>query len=897
MPFFIKSILILFILLGVNSTTVYTQSIIPDEKRLDYSCEDKRFRDVMFEISELTGINIAWQESIIPSDSIVSISVRNERLGKLLDYLIKDHGLSYKIVGDQILLTIDRLAGIKEKFTISGYVRDSESGETLVDAHLLTYDNSDQAFSNEYGFYSMSLPKGLQRIYISYLGYDRTIHELFLNSDTVLHIELKPSNYIREIVISESKIKPLNSNSESIASSYELPVDLLKYSLPLAGEADVMRKLMSSSGISTGADGFGGMSVRGGAENQNLVLFDGVPVYNSNHAFGLFSIFNTAVIKSARMYKAAMPAHYSGRLSSVLDIRTREGNYKHLSGNVSLGLLTASASIEGPIVKEKASFLLSARRTFVDPWIGTLTEVLNERIGKSGRTDLYFYDINAKLNFSLGKSSKIYFSYYSGQDNFDNNTSSQSEDNVFNLLDSSSILWDAGNTLLSARWNIKLGSKLFANATIYRSQYYLRSFDLDRIELSDKNNSEFVSASFDAAYYQSDIEDRGARIEFDYIPSTKNTLRFGAGYVQHSFNPAFILADERDSIVPIEVAVSQIELRNQISESSINAREIEFFISDEIKFGRNTRLSLGYNHLLLNTGNRNYNISQPRILFRTGSDNYSFKASWGRMGQFIHSLANTGLGVPIEVWLPSTDQLAPEEAWISSVGQFYKTKRMGTFGMELFYKEMQNITRYGNENLIEISENSGWEKLLPVGEGRSYGAEFSLIKNTGKTSYNVSYTLSWSDRRFDGFNAGEYFRFRYDRRHMFNFSFVHRINQDIDFAANWQYASGAPVTLPTGGRYFEYKDDGSDPELILIYDGINESVLPDYHRLDFGFNFRTEYDWGHSLLTIGLYNSYNRQNTFYRDIIVDLGNPEQPVRFEDITILPVLPTISYSISF
>ena len=895
MPFFIKSTIILFLLgLSISSNA---QRIIPDEKQIDYSCENKTLRNVLFELSELTGVTIAWQEQIIPSDSIVNISVRKERLGKLIDHLINSHGLKYKIVGNQIAIIYDNLRDVDDKLTISGYIYDERSGERLIDAHIFSFDRENIAVSNAYGFYSMTLKKGVQRLYASYLGYERGVVEIELTKDSTVNIGLQPSNYLKEVVISESKIIPLDHHLHEMTSIYDIALDRINYSLPLAGEADVIRTAMSSSGVSSGADGFGGMSVRGGAENQNLILFDGIPVYSSKHAFGLFSIFNSKLVKSARLFKGTIPAHYSGRLSSVLDIRTREGNMKELAGDISVGLFTGKASIEGPIKKDRSSFLFSARRTFVDPWIGAATEALNRSINKEGRTEFYFYDINGKLNFNLGEHSRLYLSYYSGRDLYDTNLLTRSEDDDYLFEDKDEVLWDTGNQLAALRWNTRLSHKIFMNAFAYRSVYEFNSFDHDRIDIFEKQSMDFSSARFDAAYYQSKIEDRGTRIEFDYIPNKLHSVKFGAGYVQHEFNPTMLLANSSDSIVSIQTHVSSDILSSRLEEPEINAEEFEFFLEDEIKFGQFTSVNLGYNHMFVRTSGANYHISQPRILFKTGSENYTFNATWGKTGQFLHSLVNTGLGVPIDVWLPSTDKIAPEEAWMLSTGHFVETKAMGRIGLEFFYKEMDNLTRYGDNALLDISADSNWESLMPVGKGNSYGMEFSIIKNQAKTSYNLSYTLSWSNRKFDEINNGESFRSRFDRRHVVNFSFIRKLNPDIDIAVNWQFGSGAPITIPSGNRYFEYNEEAGEPILVLVYEGINNELLPAYHRLDFGFNFRHQYDWGSSVFTLGLYNAYNRQNPFYRDIVVDLTDPADPVKFEDVTILPVLPTISYSIQF
>jgi hypothetical protein len=451
--------------------------------------------------------------------------------------------------------------------------------------------------------------------------------------------------------------------------------------LPLAGEADILRAVMASSGAVTGADGFGGLSIRGGAENQNLILFDGIPVYCANHAFGLFSIFNSSVIKSARIYKGAVPAHYSGRQSSVLDIRTRSGNYREFAGNLSLGLFTGRASLEDPIIKDKASFLVSARRTFVDPWIGAATRTINENSGKQGQTNFYFYDINAKLNFSLGDHSKVHFSYYIGRDNYVSDVTSPTENEMFLFTDRDQVNWETYNRLASVQMNSRLSRKLFVNTNIYRSEYSFESFDHDRLETFDKSSGNFKSASYNAGLHRSSIEDYGAILEFDWIPSEKMDFKFGGNYTYHIFNPSMLLTDQADSIRPPEIPLTASDLVLNIEDERITAREYTFFVSNTIKLGQYTRLNLGYNHLIIDSPNRRYNIAQPRILFNTGSKDYSFKLSWGRNGQFLHSLVNTGLGVPVNVWLPSTDRIVPEESWVFSMGHFVKSRFLGQLGL------------------------------------------------------------------------------------------------------------------------------------------------------------------------------------------------------------------------
>lgn len=895
MSIFVKSIFILFLLFSFNQLSA--QRIIPDEKRLDYSCETQALREVLFDISEITEVTIAWKEQNVPSDALVTLSVRNEKLGKVLEYILYDYQLTYKIVGNSISIIKDPLAEANNLITVSGYILDGESGEALVDAHIHTMDKKQYSFSNEYGFYSITLPKGLQRINVSYIAYNRSVQEFQLVRDTVMDFQLAPSNYIKEVLITDLKQLESPEYNDDLSSSYTIPLSRLKRAVSLAGESDIVRTAMTSSGVSSGTDGFGGLSVRGGSENQNLILFDGIPVYSSNHAFGLFSIFNSDVIKSAKLYKGTFPAHYSGRLSSVLDIRTREGNAKTLKANVSLGLFTAKASIEGPIIKDKASFIISARRTFVDPWIETATEALNSRIGKQGGTRFYFYDINGKLNFKVGKHSRIFLSYYSGKDLFDSDVTTISDDNRIELSNRSEVFWETGNQLMALRWSTRLSQKHFSRLNVYYSDYSFNAFDHNRIENRDLASSEFIGSQYDAGLYKSRIIDRGARLEMDYLPAVRHSIKYGGAFVRHDFRPGLLLSDQSDNFTPAHEPVTKEILENQIQDPELLADEFEFFVSDEIKIGQYSRLNLGYNHLFIKTAEDQYSLPQPRILFSTGSDNYTFKASWGRSGQFLHSLVNTGLGVPIDVWLPSTDRILPEQSWMISNAHIFKTRKLGVIGLEFFYKEMTNLARYSENGNINITAESNWENLIPQGDGYSYGTEFSIEKNFGKTSYYLNYTLSWSNRKFDEVNGGEQFRFRYDRRHIANVSVIHRLGPDVDFSVNWHYGSGAPVTIPTGAKYYSGEAENEQGQLVIVYDGVNNAFLPAYHRLDLGFNFRNKYTWGQTQLTLGLYNAYNRQNTFYRDIVVDLSSPENPVRYEDITLLPVLPSLSYSIQF
>ena len=859
------------------------QDVIPDEILINYSGRDKTLREVLFDISEEAAVTIAFQEEIFPGDSLINFKVNQTEVGEVLVYLLDRHHVKYKIVGSQIVLYKDEYRNSDEKITISGYITDLQSGESLVSSNVYLYDKTAGTVSNEYGFYSFTLPKGVQRIYYSYLGYNLGIKEVSLTNDTTINVSLDPRIQLNEIIITDTKIIPLQE-AES-PSEEVLPLENLNSFLPVGGEPDILRLAYSRPGVTSGSDGFGGMSVRGGSINQNLVLFDGVPVYNANHLFGLLSIFNANVIKSAKLFKGTFPSHYSGRLSSVLDIRSRDGNNQKFGADISLGVLTAKASFEGPIIKDKASFLISARRTTVDPWISSFNQ-FNSTPLDTRENAINFYDINAKLNFKLGEHSRIHLSYYTGDEFFGDTGDDRSKGSLRELEE---ISWTTSNTLASLRFNSRINDKSFVNLSVYTSSHSFNSFTHDRVESIVSNEVE--SSVYDASYYQTQINDQGFRLDFDYYPSAKHVMKFGVGYIRHDFSPQFIFSDQDDNIVSFDQAITSTILENEVSDFNLKSTELELYIEDEIRFSEHTKLNVGINQLILNSG-KQFLIPQPRVLFTTGKGKYDMKISWGMMAQFLHSISNTGLDVPVDIWVPTTENLIPERAWTTTFGHFLNINSRSSIGVELYYKQLSNVTRFGS-GVLRITETNNWDRQVPQGSGESYGGEFSLeTEILKKTRLELGYTLSWSFRQFDAIQQ-EKFRFRYDRRHVLNASLTHKFNENIEFSSNFEYGSGIPITIPSTVNY-NYLDVNRNLTRIRVLDEINNQELPAYHRLDLGFNFYNKYRWGKTKLTLGVYNSYNRINPLY---IREIVNTDLSIEYEQFFLFRIFPTFSYNITF
>ena len=869
----------------------FAQEEIPDEVLVSYSANQKPLKSILLDLSLKTEVNIAFQDEILPVDSLVTIQYRNVPLGIIIDDIIDQTGTKYKIVGDQIVIVRDEFRKSNDQITISGYLTDKLSGENLIAANVFLYDQSMGTISNEYGFYSFTIPKGVQRLYFSYLGYKMEIKELRLAVDTTINVKLDPSVQLNEILILDSKLLKVE---ESPASMTDLELDLINSMVSLAGESDVLGLVRNQAGVSTASDGFGGMSIRGGSIDQNLILMDGVPIYNPNHALGMFSIFNTNVIKSATLYKSGFPARYGSRLSSVLDIWIRDGNKEKLSGELSTGLLVGKATIEGPIAKGKSSFLVSFRRTYYDKIIQNLSRSFYEfgpdNDGRTGIINYFFYDLNAKVNFKLSDKSSIYFSVYQGKDQFLNNSSIPAigQNSIFNNINENN--WDWGNRMGVVRFSQQLSKKAFLKSSVYLTQYNFETFSLDQVE--EIKDSIPVSNQFLAGLYNSDITDIGFNLDFDYLPNNKNTLRFGSNVILHSFKPGVIIANNLDAEYNGITEISRDTLASRTNNKVIKGTEIQFYFENNYRPNQHNTFNLGFHQSLIMNGNRTFFLPQPRLAYLYNKNAFTFKTSLSFVSQYLHLITNSGLGVPVDVWLPSTEVLEPQKGWVASMGFNFAGKKGYTFGSEIYYKTLNNLLSFNEGEILDINQGDEWEQNVPVGDGYSYGIETHLNKVVGNTIWNMNYTWSKSDRQFDEINNGEVFRYRFDRRHNFKVTFLHKINTSAEFTFTWNFATGNPITLP-----FEIReviaDDGS-VFILPIYKLKNQHQLPNYHRLDCGFNFYSKYSWGRTKLHLGIMNLYGQQNPFYVELRRTTDND---YNFQQFAFPKFLPSLNYSVSF
>ncbi|WKN43987.1 TonB-dependent receptor [Tunicatimonas pelagia] len=789
---------------------------------------------------------------------------------------------------------------LAQSYTLSGYVRDAQTGEPLIQATVISSTHGGTT-TNRYGYYSLTIP-GVEtsaadslQLRFSYVGYAPQTLRLPLQEDIIINVELTASNLLEEVIVEAPEALVHQRTQMSVLSITPEQVARMP---ALLGEADVLKSLQLLPGVQSGNEGTAGLYVRGGSPDQNLILLDGVPVYNVSHLFGFFSVFNPSSVSYVELIKGGFPARYGGRLSSVLDIRMKEGNMKQFAGEASLGIISGSASIEGPIIKDRASFIISGRRTYLDLIAQPL---LNEFVNddEEGQVNYYFYDLNAKVNARLGKKHHLYLSAYAGQDEgaISDERSRLLEGVQTNSRDNFDLAW--GNLTTALRWNYTIAPRWFSNTTLTYSRYdYNNDVTYETIRSGNLTND--IEAALDSAYnfsrqrYRSSIEDWAGRVDVNFTPNPKHDIQFGASAIHHTFNPGAVNY-VFDTLASDDVIAGDTLLGSAI----IEAWETFVYLEDQWQPSPRFGMNLGVHASAFQVEGETYTSLQPRVSMRyLLAKSLALKASYAQMAQFIHLLTNSGLGLPTDLWVPATERIRPQRAWQAAVG-LAKTLRNGLqVSLEGYYKEMDNLLEYRDgADFLNIEED--WQDKVVVGEGRSYGAELLVEQRAGKLTGWVGYTLSWTDRQFDEVNFGERFPFRYDRRHDISVTTSYQWTSKLTASANWVFGTGQAITLPVSSydpielADFYFRDVVSEGDVEEIR-GRNGFRMQPYHRLDVNIQHSKEKKWGERVWTIGIYNAYNRRNPFFidRDTL-----PNRRKQFVQYTLFPILPAISYKLRF
>ena len=788
-----------------------------------------------------------------------------------------------------LLLFIPAVFYAQEKFTLSGFVSDKNNGENIIGVNIFCKELKQGVVSNTYGFYSLTLPAGNYEISFSYIGYKTQIHNLNLDKDIQKNIAFDITSFSVGEVQVRAKANIVEKTETSVI---DIPIEQIKTIPALLGEVDIIKAIQLLPGVQS-SEGTSGFYVRGGGPDQNLILLDGVPVYNASHLGGIFSVFNADAIKSVRLTKGGFPARFGGRLSSVLQIDMKEGNSKEFKGDASIGIISSKFTFEGPIIKDKTSFIISARRTYLDLIVAPFLQA--NPLTSSTDLTLYFYDLNAKINHKLSKKDRIYLSAYTGKDKLGIDYSDSSIDQISNGQNSLNFGLGYGNLTSTLRWNHLFSDKLFSNTTLTYSRY---SFNTDygvNSTFTTNNETEIWDINFG---YLSGIEDLGARIDFDFIPNPKHEIKFGTSYTNHNFFPGETTLSVNEILTDTSQNFSLDTVLN-FSGNTI-ADELYFYVEDNFKISNRLKANLGihlgyYNTDRLNSIFKNNFSFQPRASVRyLLNDKWSIKGSYAEMTQNIHLLSNSSIGFPSDIWVPATDTV-PSQTSKQWAGNISTELGNGEYELSLegYYKTMNNLITY-KSGYSNLSSTESWENSVESGGiGESYGAELFLQKKKGRTTGWIGYTLSWTNRKFENINFGEWYPYKFDRRHDFSLVVSHRFNEKWDAGLTWVYGTGNAITFPQA-VYFGIPNNGNDRvDVIESYGQRNSTRLDAYHRLDLGFNKTVKKKRLTKILSFGAYNLYSRKNPFFAYLTYELGNRVA----KQVSLFPIIPSISYRIKF
>ncbi len=750
-----------------------------------------------------------------------------------------------------------------KKHTISGYIKELGSKESLPTVSIYVPKLKVGTTTNDYGFFSLTIPKGSHEILISYIGYKTIKKEINLNSNIELNIDIEPSLESLDEVIIEAN-KGINESEVTQMSVVSIKPSEIKELPAILGEKDAFKVLQLMPGIQGGTEGTSGFYVRGGTPDQNLIILDEATVYNANHLFGIFSVFNGDAIKSIETFKGGFPARFGGRLSSVLKIDMKNGNKERFTGKFNIGLISSSLLLEGPIKKGKTSFIFSGRRTYID--------ILSLPFQpKDEKTGYYFTDFNFKIHHIFNEKNKLYWSNFYGKDNFYSNLNYGSDENDKNRLG-----WS--NITSTLRWNHQFSNKFFANTSLIFSSYI---FDVSIAEEYQNETYNFE--------VNSGIADYGLKVDFNYYPSTKHSIRFGVNSTYHKFRPKQSKIEETG--------------QNTISTNQkIESIESAIYLEDDWKISNTVSLSPGIRFSHFKYKSLDYNRPEPRLALSWNlKPDLAIKSSYSKMNQYVHLLSNSGIGLPTDLWVTSTDKVKPQVSEQVALGVAKDFLDIGySLTVESYYKKMDNVISYKEgasfldlDNL-ESGEEIDWEKNITSGKGWAYGMEVLFRKKIGKLTGWMGYTLSWSERQFDLINQGKKFFARYDRRHDISLVGIYKPSKKITLSGTWVLSSGNNFNLPDK---VALSNTSNFP--VPINSGTTSTFNTErnnfrgetYHKLDLAIQFHKTFSetrkrtWGFSI-----YNTYNRKNPFYY-YFRDNGT------FKKVSIMQIIPSFNYTYQF
>lgn len=831
------------------------------------------------------NIDFSYSNETLAGSKKVKLKLENKTVKYVLQKLLEEQNIDYKLVGNKLTLYKKSSVSIPQerptsRYSVSGFIEDAGSGEKMIGANIYVQELGTGVSTNVHGYYSLTLPEGQYNLEISYIGFQLQKESITLDRNLTKNINLSSTVEMEavEIVASKEVYQP---SEKTQMSSTRLDMEVVKTMPAIGGEIDVLKIAQLKPGVSSGTEGSSGLYVRGGNIDQNLILIDGVPVYNPAHLFGFVSVFNEDAINSMEILKGAFPARYNGRLSSVIDVRMKDGNRNKTEFGGTISPIASKLYLQGPL-NEKTSYMITGRRTFMDLIMRPIIKSQRKKEGTDGSAGYYFYDINAKVNHRLSDKDQLFLSFFAANDKSDDS----SKKNISGVTSTEDLGLNWSNLLGSFRWNHRFANKAFGNFILSNTKYKFNLLSNKLVEIPQAGSNVRSESNFN---YASKINDYSARYNLDYIPNQNHYIRAGIYGTFHKFKPG---------VTAYRAESDGTEVDTIYNNNFVNSTEIGLFLEDDIAIHSKLNINLGIAANAYFVEKETYTSFEPRVsLAYKATSNTAFKASYSEMNQYLHLLANSGIGLPTDLWVSTSKVIKPQRSKQFAFGIAHDIKNRYSFTLESYYKTMNNLIDYKQgASFLVVSERL--EEKVSIGKGNSYGMELEVSKNIGNTTGWLSYTWSKTNRIFSDLNDGKEFPFAYDKRHDISLVANHKINDRWTISGTWNFATGRGITLPTNHYAanqttlgeINYSQLYPSPE---TYGPKNGYRLKSYHRLDLGISYTKPTKWGENTIRFSLYNAYSRHNTFYIKRENDLDGP----RYNDVSLLPILPGISYSFKF
>ena len=779
-----------------------------------------------------------------------------------------------------LIITISQTI-LSQTHTVSGYVEDSKTGERIIGAYVIDSIGGKTSQTNNYGYFSLKNLGQEVSIVSTYFGFLSEKKVILLQHDTVLIIKINPVTEFQEVVVESSVYK---RKINAMLGLSVIPVKTLVL-VPSLGEADLLKSIQNQPGIKSGVEGSSGIFVRGGGGGENLFMLDDVPLYNVSHLYGFFSAFNSSAVKDVKMLKGCFPSRYGGRTSSVIDVRSLDGNNKTIKGELSVGLISSKFMVEGPLLSDKSTFIISGRRSYLD----LITEPLKKTDAVSSSfPNYYFYDLNARIAHTYSNSDKLFLSFYKGLDHIQKNNSENTlNGKLEKITERRDEISGWGNIVSSLRWNHAYDNHLFMNTTLAYSGYNYFAENNYRSETKWFDNNKSIKQSYNANYLSA-IRDLMIRSDFDYAGSDKNTLRFGAGDIYHTFKPGDMLYSMNDEAIAQKSDTSYLNAK-------INAHELYAYLEDEFVIWTKLTLNAGVRlSSLFSDGHKMLNLEPRFSLNYMLINNIALKTGYSRMVQYLQLINSSGLSMPTDIWVPAVKGINPLKSDQINLGFAYNVDNIVYFSVEVYHKWLSQTTDLKNGASL-LTDISPWYTKLEQGNGIAKGIEFYVEKQMGRLKGNISYTLSDAKRTYTQLNNGVSFPFKYNRLHDLSVFSNFQISQKWDVSALWVFGTGYPVTIasekymPALNIYSSVSEFGGE---ISYYPSRNNYNMPVYHRLDLGFHYKTTNKYGQHTFSVDIFNAYNRKNP--------VNMYYAGYRFKQmvsVNMLPIIPSVSYSFKF